>query len=80
MYDIDKITTWLKNNVFRNEHIAYDITDDFGISTYSDDKFAFNDDTPNIAYMRIFPVSLSFLVDPMNMKLRVSSEVELKMI
>lgn len=28
MYDIEKITTWLKNNVFRNEHIAYDITDD----------------------------------------------------
>lgn len=28
MYDIDKITTWLKNNVFRNEHIAYDITDE----------------------------------------------------
>lgn len=28
MYDIDKITTWLKNNVFRNEDIAYDITDE----------------------------------------------------
>ena len=59
--------------------VKYYIVGDFGISTFDNDKFMINVDTPNLADMRIFPVRLSFLFEPINLKLKILSEVELKM-
>lgn len=60
--------------------VLYYIKGDFGITTYANDKFAFYADTTNLTDIHIYPVNLSFFVEPINMKLKVLSEIDLKML
>ena len=53
------------------------IRGDFGIWSYDHDKFALSTDTPNLADLHIFPVRLSFLIDPMNEKIMIRSEIDM---
>lgn len=53
------------------------IRGDFGIWSYEHDKFALSSDTPNLANIHIYPVSLSYLIDPMNEKIMIRSEIDM---
>lgn len=53
------------------------IRGDFGIWSYENDKIVLSTDTPNLADICIVPFSLSFLIDPMNEKIMLRSEIDM---
>lgn len=57
--------------------VIYYLRGDFGIWSYDHDKFTFSTDTPNLADVRIFPIKLNFLIDAMNAKIMIRSEIDM---